>query len=148
MHLDYEDEGQGARLEMTPLMDVIFLLLVFFIYAMVTMSVHRGVDVSLPQVESANLLVGDSIEINLTVTGQAWIEGIETTDEQIVSWVVEKGAGRSILICADEQVPLGRGLKLLSALRAAGVEAVAFQTRMSGTEGSSERTDGEDAAGR
>ena len=46
MHLDPGTRDGGARLEMTPMMDVVFLLLVFFIYAMVTMSVHRGIDVA------------------------------------------------------------------------------------------------------
>ena len=36
------------RVEMLPLMDVVFLLLVFFIYSMLTMAVHRGVALTLP----------------------------------------------------------------------------------------------------
>ena len=35
--------ARGARLEMTPLMDVMFLVLVFFIYCIFNMTVHRGV---------------------------------------------------------------------------------------------------------
>jgi len=36
------------RIEMLPLIDMVFLLLVFFIYAMLSMSVHRGRQVDLP----------------------------------------------------------------------------------------------------
>ena len=34
---------KGVRLEMTPLMDVMFLVLVFFIYSIFDMTMHRGV---------------------------------------------------------------------------------------------------------
>jgi biopolymer transport protein ExbD len=36
------------RIEMMPLIDVVFLLLIFFIFAMLSMSVHRGRQVDLP----------------------------------------------------------------------------------------------------
>ncbi|MBR3086981.1 MAG: biopolymer transporter ExbD, partial [Kiritimatiellae bacterium] len=39
---------KGARLEMTSLMDVVFLVLVFFVYSIFDMAVHRGVKVDLP----------------------------------------------------------------------------------------------------
>lgn len=37
-----------TRVEIFPLIDVIFLLLVFFIYSMLSMTVNRGIDVVLP----------------------------------------------------------------------------------------------------
>ncbi|MDX1764995.1 MAG: biopolymer transporter ExbD [bacterium] len=44
-----------ARIEMLPLIDIVFLLLVFFIYAMLSMAVHRGLRVELPQSTSAEI---------------------------------------------------------------------------------------------
>jgi len=40
--------SKPPRIEMLPLIDMVFLLLVFFIYAMLSMSVHRGRQVDLP----------------------------------------------------------------------------------------------------
>jgi biopolymer transport protein ExbD len=42
-------EERKARIEMVPLIDCMFLLLVFFMYAMVSMTVHRGIRVNLPK---------------------------------------------------------------------------------------------------
>ncbi|MGI5867970.1 MAG: ExbD/TolR family protein [Kiritimatiellia bacterium] len=128
MHLDPGTRDTGARLEMTPLMDVIFLLLVFFIYAMATMTVHRGIDVALPQTADAPL-PGAHAVITLAADGGAWLEGEPTDDDALVARVLADCAGRPILISADERVPIGRGLVLLSALREAGIAEVAFQTR-------------------
>ena len=48
MNLSTGYEGRRARIEIVPLIDVVFLLLVFFIYAMLSMTVYRGVRVRLP----------------------------------------------------------------------------------------------------
>ena len=44
-----------ARIEMLPLIDIVFLLLVFFIYAMLSMAVHRGLPVELPLSTTAEI---------------------------------------------------------------------------------------------
>ncbi len=43
------------RIEMLPLIDIVFLLLVFFIYAMLSMAVHRGLPVELPLSTTAEI---------------------------------------------------------------------------------------------
>ena len=44
---------RGVRLELTPLMDVMFLVLVFFIYCIFDMAVHKGLKVDLPRTGGA-----------------------------------------------------------------------------------------------
>ena len=41
-------DTRKVRIEMVPMIDCMFLLLVFFIYAMLSMAVHRGLPVNLP----------------------------------------------------------------------------------------------------
>src|SRR5210317_722048 len=54
-----------ARIEMLPLIDIVFLLLVFFIYAMLSMAVHRGMNVELP--ESASSVVSEDLPLSVSV---------------------------------------------------------------------------------
>ena len=54
-----------VRMEMTPLMDIVFLLLVFFIYAMLSMAVHRGTQLDLPQSSTATLETQEAISISI-----------------------------------------------------------------------------------
>ena len=46
-------ERRKGRIEMIPLIDIVFLLLVVFIYAMLSMAVHRGLPVVLPSSAAA-----------------------------------------------------------------------------------------------
>ena len=48
-------KGRSPRIEMLPLIDIVFLLLVFFIYAMLSMAVHRGMPVILPTSSTAEI---------------------------------------------------------------------------------------------
>ena len=64
-------ERARARIEMLPLIDIVFLLLVFFIYAMLSMAVHKGMPVDLPSSATAEV----DQETTLSVTVQAGATG-------------------------------------------------------------------------
>ncbi|MCI5166681.1 MAG: biopolymer transporter ExbD [Candidatus Electrothrix sp. GM3_4] len=53
------------RVEMLPLIDIVFLLLVFFIYAMLSMAVHHGQQVDLPESSTAGLETTEAISITI-----------------------------------------------------------------------------------
>ncbi len=59
--------NKPARIEMLPLIDIVFLLLVFFIYAMLSMAVHRGMELNLPESSEAEI----STETPLSLSIQA-----------------------------------------------------------------------------
>ena len=57
-----------ARIEMLPLIDIVFLLLVFFIYAMLSMAVHRGLPVELPVSTTAE--IDKKLVLSVTIDAQ------------------------------------------------------------------------------
>ncbi len=128
MALDSGFDSRGARLEMIPLMDVVFLLLVFFIYAMFSMSVHRGVRVDLLRGAVA-AESGDRIVIILTADNRIELNGTPAALDDAVIGAVELWRERAtpVLISADRKADIGPGIELLSKLKNGGVEAVAFQ---------------------
>jgi len=133
MSLETGYENRGARLEMIPLMDVIFLLLVFFIYAMFTMSTHHGIHVDLPRA-GGNAVEGAPLVITLTRTGRLQLDGRELDRETLLLEAVDRhrAEGRPVLISADRAASLGAGIELLGQLQTAGVEAVTFQVSTEG----------------
>ena len=63
--------SKKARIEMLPLIDIVFLLLVFFIYAMLSMAVHRGLPVELPLSTTAE--IDKKLILSVTVEADAVI---------------------------------------------------------------------------
>ena len=120
-----------ARLEMTSLMDVMFLVLVFFIYCIFDMAVHRGVKVDLPNAAGADEQ-GERIVITVRADDTVQFNGIDVTREEAVRRVRDLVAVKMklpVLISGDRRSSLGTGIEILSELKAAGVDKVSFQVK-------------------
>ena len=131
---------RSARLEMTALMDVMFLGLVFFIYCIFDMAVHKGLKVELPNAAGADEN-GERIVITIRADDSIQFNGVETTREGAIARVRELAAVNMklpVLVSGDRRSSLGAGIELLGELKAAGVERASFQvsgTRDTGKEG-------------
>ena len=114
---------------MTPLMDVMFLVLVFFIYCIFDMAVHKGLKVDLPNAAGADEK-GERIVITIKADDSIQLNGMEMKKEDVISRVKELNAVKMklpVLISGDRKSSLGVGIELLSELKAAGVEKASFQ---------------------
>ena len=122
-------KSRSPRLEMTSLMDVMFLVLVFFIYSISEMAVHRGVKVNLPDAKGEPER-GERAVITIGADDGIAINGIPASIDEAVSRVLAvRSAGMDIpvLVSADRKASLGTGVELLAALKAAGIEATSVQ---------------------
>ena len=100
--------NKKARIEMLPLIDIVFLLLVFFIYAMLSMAVHRGLPVELPLSTTAE--IDKKLILSVTVKADETIfvdkEPVALAD---LTQVLQIKAGDSrepgVLVFADRKLP-------------------------------------------
>ena len=125
---------RGVRFEMTSLMDVMFLVLVFFVYCIFDMAVHRGVKVDLPGAAGADER-GERIVITIRADDSMQLNGVDMTRQEIVSRVRELYAVKMeipVLVSGDRKASLGAGVGLLGELKAAGVTKASFQTSAGG----------------
>ncbi len=120
---------RGARLEMTSLMDVMFLVLVFFIYCIFDMAVHKGLKVNLPEAVGADEK-GERIIITIHADDTLSFNGMPLTRTEIVARIAELYRLKMdlpVLISGDKQSSLGVGIELLAELKQIGVAKVSFQ---------------------
>lgn len=126
--------NRAPRLEMTSLMDVMFLVLVFFIYCIFDMAVHKGMKVDLPRANGADEK-GERIVITIREDDTLQLNGMDLGRAEIVSRVRELNAVKMrlpVLISGDRRSSLGAGIELLGELKAAGVAEASFQVRGGG----------------
>ena len=122
-------KSRRPRLEMTSLMDVMFLVLVFFIYCIFAMAVHKGLKVDLPNAAGADEK-GERIVITVKADDTMQLNGMDLAKDEIVARVKDLAAVKMklpVLISGDRKSSLGTGIELLSELKAAGVEKASFQ---------------------
>ena len=122
-------ETKKARIEMIPLIDIVFLLLVFFIYAMLSMVVHRGFKVDLPQATTAEIDKEDYASITVDKENRILLNKeevlIENLSEEIKTEIKE---GVKIFINGDKEADLGVVINVLDTLRRDNIKEVYFET--------------------
>jgi len=114
---------------MIPLIDIVFLLLVFFIYAMLSMVVHRGFKVDLPQATTAEIDKEDYASITVDKENRILLNKeevlIENLSEEIKTEIKE---GVKIFINGDKEADLGVVINILDTLRRDNIKEVYFET--------------------
>ena len=122
--------GKKIRIEMLPLIDIVFLLLVFFIYAMLSMAVHRGLPVLLPTSASAkidkHLVLSVTVESDRTI----YIDKERVPFEDLGTVLKTKTASESepgVLLFADRSLPYQQLFQVLDQIRSAGIHRISLQ---------------------
>lgn len=114
---------------MTPMMDVVFLLLVFFIYAFLSMSVQRGLRVSLPKADGS-VTPAAQVLLVLTADDAVLLDGrTPMPPDEAVRAAAMRAKTLDLPVCirADRRAHAGPALELMASLRAGGVSRVAYQ---------------------
>ena len=113
------------RLELTPLIDVVFPLLVFFVFALVLMVRADALDLSLPELRAGRPAERDeSVRVTLSEDGAIAVEGEAVNLSTLGEALAEASAGSEgvpVIISADARAPAGALIELADALVAAGV---------------------------
>jgi biopolymer transport protein ExbD len=121
------------RIEMLPLIDIVFLLLVFFIYAMLSMAVHRSLPVSLPVSSTAETDVDLNLTISVRPHGEIFLDNIKISEEEMQAVLQEKAQktgnteALQVDLFADETVSYQELYRVLDIIRTAGISNVSLQ---------------------
>jgi biopolymer transport protein ExbD len=120
-----------SRIEMMPLIDSFFLILVYFIYAFLSMSVHQGIPLDLPVASMAQVNQDDHVSVSVTREGEVFLDNravsLRELTEQLTS-IKESSADPRIYIFGDLLAPHGKVVGVLDVIREVGIEKVAIQT--------------------
>jgi len=123
-------EQRKARIEMLPLIDVVFLLLVFFIYAMLSMVVHRGLRVELPSAATAQVDRYEYVSITITQDNALFVGEEPVELSALVDAVKQRMEGAwelPVFINGDRRSDLGMAVKILDLLKASGIREVSIE---------------------
>lgn len=133
MKLSRKGFQQPARFELLPLLDVIFLLLIFFVFVMLKMTMQSSINIDLPQLVDSRQQTEELLVISIDSKNQIFINEKITTETLMLAQVrslqkEQKEQTLPILIRGDKQADLGIALSILDKLRLSGFQHVAFAT--------------------
>jgi biopolymer transport protein ExbD len=122
------------RIEIIPMIDTMFFLLVFFMIATLAMTIQHGMPVSLPTAESSTDKIAEHVSLTLTREGRLYYnkEAITLQELEIrLANLRQSSSDPSLLINADEQVPHGRVIKVMDLIRLSGITSMGIATQPS-----------------
>lgn len=128
---DQHDEGVLADINVTPLVDVMLVLLIIF---MVTAPMlHQGVEVALPRADAENLplRVDDPLILSVNRDGLVYVEDTPVHPSQIAERlrpILEARGDDTVFLKGDRSVEYGRVVEVLDLLHQAGITRVGMVT--------------------
>jgi biopolymer transport protein ExbD len=118
---------EAVELNLSPMIDVIFLLLIFFVVIASRASSH-SLDIQLPSAQAGKSSTVHSLKIELNREGQLWVDGEICSTSSLIA-IIHSSSPEHILIYADQEVSSGKLIALISQSKAAGVEDVRVATQ-------------------
>ena len=125
-------ERKSARIELIPLIDIIFLLLVFFIYSMLSMVVYRGIPVMLPAAETIEAERGQPLVITINKQGKIFVDKELIVGDQVLSRLkMEQTAfpDKTAVISGHRESPYKVFVDVLDKARLAGFKKVSVEAQ-------------------
>jgi biopolymer transport protein ExbD len=121
------------RIEMIPLIDLMFLILVSFVYGVFFMSVHRGVPVALPLSSTAKIEKQLTLTLSIQAGGTVFLDKEPMTLESLAETLKLKAMENKetgVLLFADRDLPYQKLYTVLDLIRAAGLSQVSLQAEV------------------
>ncbi len=120
------------RIEIIPMIDTMFFLLVFFMIATLSMTIQHGMPISLPTAESSTNKIVEHVSLTLTREGALYYNKEAITLHELgmrLTNLQQSSPDLSLLINADEQVPHGQVIKVMDLIRLSGITRMSIATK-------------------
>ncbi len=126
-------DSAEARIEIVPLIDIMFFLLAAFMLVSLSMVNIKSVKVNLP---TATTAAPDSrkdlVDISVDKTGGAFLDKKPVGDNELINGLLvaqKANPNLRVFISGDRDARYGSVIRVLNLVRSAGIEKVAFEIR-------------------
>jgi biopolymer transport protein ExbD len=137
MKINSSNNTSDPRIELVPLIDVIFCILTFFLLAGLQVAKQQAISVDIPQATSGTPAARELLMVSLNDAGQLFLEQQPMlVPGQLVAAVKQYRQARpnsSIVLYASKQVSYNKVVEVLDALRGVAGDRVALATLPSNT---------------
>jgi biopolymer transport protein ExbD len=119
---------EKGMMDLTPLVNVFFLLFIFFLFTS-SFIFQPGIKVSLPKAVTSEVIQQDSVVMTITRDDKVYLNDIEISRDEVASNLKLLAKARtSLLIKADGKASLGRVVEIWDMCRNEGVTQVNIAT--------------------
>ena len=123
--------ARPPRLMIIPMIDIIFFLMVFFLFSTLQMVYQKSMPVNLPVASSSHQEAPKPVAITLMKDGTISIGDTVVSIEEIKPRVEPLAAKKdtAVILRADENVEHGKVIKVMDEIKSAGVTKLSIATQ-------------------
>lgn len=123
-------DGESAHVDLTPLIDVVFILLIFFILS-ATFTEHKQLDITRPGAATEDSSDATALIISIDRQEQVWFEDKLVGADSLRNVIAKRLSTQnttSAIVNADENTSTRKLIAVIDSVRIAGVSHVAVAT--------------------
>ena len=124
-------EEEDAAIDMTPMLDIVFIMLIFFIVTTVFVK-EAGIEVNKPEASLAVLHKNANIFIAITDDGRVWLDKREVEPDAVranIEKLLVEQPTDYVIIQADIEAKHGLVVEVMDQVKDAGVELISVAAR-------------------
>ncbi len=119
---------EKGMLDLTPMVNIFFLLFVFFLFTS-SFIFQPGISVNLPKAVTSEVIQQDNLVLTITKDNRLYLEDRQISEEELISRLKILNREKiGLLIKADSHAPLGRIVQIWDACRREGVSQINIAT--------------------
>jgi biopolymer transport protein ExbD len=127
--------GLKADINVTPLVDVMLVLLI--IVMLIAPMLQKGVDIQLPEAEFTGDKpdTADQTVVHIDASSQLYVNSLLVSEGEVIARlqsILENSGDKTVYLKGDKEAPYAAIMKMMDALRGAGIETVGLITEKKG----------------
>ncbi len=129
LYKSLRNNDDSQNVDMTPLIDMVFILLIFFIVTTVFVK-DKGMDIERPSQRSAGQIQKESLLIAIKSDGSIRAGGQKLSINSLRAWVSSRLNKQDlpVVLLADKHAPVGLLAEVMDECRLAGAKGISLAT--------------------
>lgn len=127
-----QQSSDDVRIELVPLIDVIFCILIFFILAVLQLARQQAIQINLPKATTSSIQTRQTLIVSVDSIGQVYVDQTVVSQDQLFIYLqgYQKSNPQGLMVLyADQSSVYSDVIRVLDLMRSVGGDRVALATQ-------------------